>query len=565
MKKLFSIILSFSLVVLPVSTARATTPQYAQQILGMANGIMGSSILIKCSLGATQPSLLVYMAGGVVYIVSELTTGKKKTQDLETNAKKLDELKATMKEGGDYQKASVEMQLADAKSNLDYLQKRRKWLLALKAIYATATGLAALEMILKAPPIFKPDIGACTSKPEADMAATTLIASAYGAVSTSGSLGGMAVGMAAGYAVQKLLPNLIDGTKIADKSVGLLNTSQGRMAFFGFTTLLTGLIEKDLKEQESEIKSRIETIEKLKKQFDQADNSIAEGASTPTPGTAAMPGSATADPSKTYGLAALPKGSEAVAQNCLSQGTDGKVSYSIEACTNPVKIPRTMFTPNFQIPTLQSGATTTADLAQALASGNGAKADVEAAKLAAMAGNLEKVKDDLIKKVNDQLKAEGKAPIDVSGELNRQVASMSNALGGGNSSGTNSSGQVASAAGTAKVSETKKEIVNPSSVDGADKINGSQVAPATAIDLSSIEAGASGSENVDDGMNNGKDASANTKLASLEDSLGQYEDNQSDIAKDEGVSIFKQVSNRYLLNYDKIFKKKGITPPLASP
>jgi hypothetical protein len=61
------------------------------------------------------------------------------------------------------------------------------------------------------------------------------------------------------------------------------------------------------------------------------------------------------------------------------------------------------------------------------------------------------------------------------------------------------------------------------------------------------------------------DPNANGNVASLDESLNDFESTESDISKDPEVSIFKQVSNRYFLNYTKIFQRKEINPPLAEP
>jgi hypothetical protein len=46
----------------------------------------------------------------------------------------------------------------------------------------------------------------------------------------------------------------------------------------------------------------------------------------------------------------------------------------------------------------------------------------------------------------------------------------------------------------------------------------------------------------------------------LEQSLQEFESNESDISPQKQVSIFKQVSNRYILNYNRFFREEEPTP-----
>ena len=79
MKKIFSVILSLSFILSPLTystKAHAQGGGYEKMILGMASGVIGGSILLKCKLGGTQPSVLAYLAGGLTYVAAEILTGK---------------------------------------------------------------------------------------------------------------------------------------------------------------------------------------------------------------------------------------------------------------------------------------------------------------------------------------------------------------------------------------------------------------------------------------------------------------------------------------------------------
>src|SRR5690606_2352890 len=114
--------------------------------------------------GQTQMSVMLYLAGSLVYVASEIAGAKKKANNIDDQAVKLDQLKVEMKEGGDYQKAAIQAQLDDEKSNLEFIEKRRKWLLATKAIYTAAIAMAIIEFWWSFPPpagLGKDDSAAC--------------------------------------------------------------------------------------------------------------------------------------------------------------------------------------------------------------------------------------------------------------------------------------------------------------------------------------------------------------------------------------------------------------------
>lgn len=557
MKKLLAIILSLGLIIAPMPVAHASGGGgYLKQILGISNGIMGSAILIKCKLGATQFSLPVYMAGGVVFVLAEIMGGKKKAKDSDDQSKQLDEFKNGMAEGGDYQKAAIQAQIDDQKSNLEFVQKRRKWMMAVKVIYIVATALAVMEMVLRYPPVFKPDLAGCGPDFMSHKPATALIATAYGSLMASGgNLKGMAVGMAVKMAVKKFLPQVTIGADIADKAISILNPAEGRIAFFGATTALVFIIDAGLAKEQKQIEKNIADLEKVKATLPGSDNAIAEGTATSGAEAGAAGGAGVGgvnDPTKRqYALKQLPQGVE-LAKNCFSQSSTGAADYSTSACKNPVKLTRPKFDANFQIPALKAGANTSMDLAQALADGDLARADIEAGNLNAQAGRLEKIKDDLLKKANERLKAEGKKPIDINGELQRQVTDLNKALnqaspGSGNYSLADLDG------GEAAVSETPSGDTASGVTTASTTASVALPAPGEGIDISDI-----GGEGLTENLVDPNGAN----VATLDESLNQFESSESDIAKDPGVSIFKQVSNRYFLNYTKIFNRKEINPPL---
>lgn len=564
MKKLFAVILSLGLIMSPVpvvNTAHASGGGgYLKVVLGMANGIVGSAILLKCKMGASQPSITIYFAGSLVYVAAEVLGGKTKKRDVNHQAANMDSLKAQMKEGGDYQRASVEAQIANEESTLKHIEKKLTWMRATKVIYGIATAVAFIEWILQFPPppagigIGKPDIGACSPDGVTHKAAEASIVMAYTAAQGYAGSGLMGAGMAlATPYIMKMLGAVAIGTQIQDLAVTMLNTSLGRVAFFGAATMIVQKLEDELNKEAQRSRDIIAKLKSVLGTFQDADNSLAEGS---------MPGSENGDRAKLdannkgkqYALKKLPE-ARPLSKHCYSNSGQNGLSFSEEGCKNSYKLTKPKLDGQFNIPTLVAGANSSMEMAQAISDGDTARADIEAGNLAAMAGRVDAINKELMKKVNDELKKQGKKPVDFNDELKRQVAAMNAGLNKQNpGSGNFTTADLDSSnTGAAAVSETK-----PS--EGNGEINAAAVPTpgAQALDLSSIDSGATSEEVTD------PNADPN-KVASLSDSLGEFESSASEISKDRDVSIFKQVSNRYFLNYTKLFEKKKIDPPLSEP
>lgn len=580
MKKLFAIILSLSLIIGPVPVARASgggAGGIAKQILGIANGIVGSAVITKCKLASTQASILVYMAGSLVFVAAEIAGGKKKNQDSANQAQSLDQMKAGMKEGGDYQMAAIDAQIKNEKSNLEFIEKRRKWMMATKAIYAAATALAVLEIWWSFPPpagIAKPFEGACAPDPSHKPIVST-IAMAYSSLMASGgNLKGMAMGMGMQMAVKWVLkeffPKVTIGAEIADKAVGILSTAPGRIAFFAAATALVMMIDSELAKEEKDTKKKIADLEKVKESFklaSQTDNELAEGSSNNN-AAAGNNKTETSDPNdpskKTYEIKDLAKGTE-LQKQCFAK-IDGAMHYSAEACKSSFKLTRPKFQMNMDLPTLKTVSNLATDMGQSVSDGDMGKADLAAGELASMAGRMDAVKDGLMKKLNDQLKAQGKKPIDVNGELNRQVTALNDALNKQNPGSGNyslaSMGDMGSM--DLKGSEASLAAVDPKAGD-VTAVPDAKAPDATGVEVPSATSDVGAISEDALGVANAEEALGVLGAQKLEDNMANFESAEGDISKDSDVSLFKQVSNRYFLNYTKIFQRKEINPPLAEP
>lgn len=540
-----------------------------KQVLGIANSVVGSTIITKCVMSTQQPSLMVYLAGSLVYVAAEISGGNKQKEQKKKQAQSLDQLKSNMTEGGDYQKGAIDAQLKDEKDKLEVIQGRRKWMMATKAIYATATALAIIEIILSySPPvgILKTDVGGCSMNPAANIPVTTAIALAYSGLNSYASNGVMGVAATAAIAGIDFIKDLGIGTAIAEAVVPVLNMGMGRVGIFGAATALVMVVDGELAKEEADTKKRIADLEKVKNQFymeSASETKLAEGSSNSEMGN----DDKAKNDKNEYELKTLANG-PTKNKNCFSTSKNA-TQYGEASCSNPMKLTRPNLDPKFSVPTLMAAANTSTDLGQAVANGDMAAADVEAAKLASMAGRIEAIKDNMLKKLNDDLKAQGKKPISIEDTIKSQLSAFNKGLnekkpGSGNYT-MDDLGFGNSKAGSAGVSAPDLASTQATTQD----INAVSAAPKAEIpsatsslsDLSGIEGAADAASETNP---LGEDPFGD-KLASANESLNGSDKNASgeEISRDRDVSIFKQVSNRYLLNYTKIFNRKEIKAPMA--
>lgn len=587
MKKIFATLLSLSLILGPMPAAHAGGGGIAKQILGIANSVVGSTIIVKCAMASMQPSLMVYMAGSLVYVAAEISGGNKQKKQEKKQSKNLDNLKSNMTEGGDYQKGVLQAQLNDEKDKLEVIQGRRKWMMATKAIYATATGLAIYEWIRQFPPPPAgigqgiPDAGACSPNPAANMGVVAAIAVAYSGISGYASNGIMGAAVSVGSGL--FLAQLGIGAQIADMTMTALNNALGRVAVFAAATALVIAVDGELAKEESATKKRISDLEKVNNQFNEmsaVDTRIAEGSSNQQGANDGQDGAGAGSTSKRE-LKSLAAVEAPEKKECFSADKTG-TKYGEASCSNPIKLTRPSLSPQFSVPTLVAGANTATDIGQAVANGDMASAEIEAAKLAAMAGRINAVKDSMMKKLNDQLKAEGKKPISIEDTLGTQLSAFNKELnkqnpGSGNYTmddlgiGSNSNGGSAAVSPDLAAAGDKKveEIGNGEAVSGDGTANGSMAdfsnlgadAEAAAAAAAAAEAAANADPFGDGNNPFGSGNQFATDLSSASRGMNGA-DAGNDISTERDRSIFKQVSQRYLLNYTKFFERKNVNPPL---
>lgn len=557
MKKLFAVILSLGLILAPMPVlndahAQSKGGSYAKMILGLANGIVGSVIITNCKdIPRLTFDHYIYMAGSLVYIAGEILTGKQKGADIDGNQKAVEKCQAEKKDGGDFQKCTLLAQKQDEESTKSFIEKKMKWTQATLVVYSLAAIATGAEMICEAIPlcVFMDSTLTC-SPTGASKAVQIAVVAAFGYAS-----GGL-LGAAMAGGMKAFAGELGIGTGIVDKMTTAMSTGGYRLGFYIAASVLVGVILGDLKKQKAESEKRIADIQKMIDSLENADNNLEKDNGLAAGGATSggLGGNGDGTGPKKYDIKGLAAGTQ-VAKHCWS-GSGASTNFSEGGCNQPLRLSKPTFSADMNMPTLSDGSNAAIDMANAISSGDVAGADVQAGKLIAMAGKVNKLKENLLAKINADLIKNGKKPIDGKDIVKQQVDSLNAALNKQNPGSGNLNLADFNGSGDAAVSETTPaaEVPVATAVTAAPAIDPNAL---SGMDLSKLDSGA---EEVVD-----PNAATTEKVASLEDSLGQYESNESDISKDSGVSIFKQVSNRYILNYEKIFNRKQINPPLAEP
>ncbi len=550
MKQLFSILLCLQLLLLPVSVAEAKKEgggSTTNQILALGTGIIGSNIITSCTMGTVTPSIMAFGAGSLVYIGSEIFGAKAQKAFIDAKSEDIKQLKATMTEGGDLQRGIIEARLEEEKEKQSFVKKRKKWMTAVTAIYTTATAFAVMELICTSNPL---TISGCSHwvsaacngamcLPPATLL-TKALAVAYGfgtsmagggAISSYGSMlyGGLTL----------LMPTLSTKVSVA------YQFPKARIATFGAGTALSLMVVKELNGIEKELDENIKDLESVLanlKEKTEDPNGLKDGAGSvdlAKDNINLMQGSGN--------VKRMAVGDD-LNKHCWGKNSEGTQTYSSDVCNNSLKLSRPKYNSKFNLPTLQSVANTGTDMAQAVANG-----DMAAANLASNAMRVKQIKDNLLKQLNEQNKKLGKEPYDYEKEVNNTLASMRDSLNkGGAGQAGNLAGFGSGVPSSSLDAKPSDEAYQEIKTSGSDEAIAADAGQADGVQFD-INEGSGESDTFDLG-----DA-ALAEAHSLED----FETQESDILAKPEESIFKQLSNRYLLNYNRIFDTKPATPAEA--
>lgn len=544
MKKLITVLMCLSFILTPVVPAQASgggdksSGFYMNQILSIASGVLGSTIITNCTLSASTPSLMVYMAGSLAYIGSEILGGKAQQAFLKAKTKEIEELEQKYKNGGDLQRGIIEAKLKEEKDKLSFVKKRKTWMMAITAVYTAAAVMAALEWACVTGVY---TTATCTNWINAGCSGGGL---AQGQLMTYAIVGAysFATGAAGGGGIATLGTLLAGAVAATTASSSVtIGTPIARTITFGASAALAMAVTAGLNSTASDLEKNITKLEKLIADFKTKthdEEGMGEGAEETDYND---------DSKRKYELKALPKGQE-IAKHCWGNTAKG-LNFSEGTCKNSIKLNRPDFKFGMALPTLTSVGNSAMDMGQAVSDGDMGKADIEAGKLAANALRLKEIKDNIQKQINEQRKAKGEKPIDFQAEENKRIASMMSDMS--KRAGVANPGLASIDAKATLDPETTAETSTAAGPVGEEK-TASAPAAAPTIDFT-----------FDEGLP-AEDLLTEEPTATLTESLEDYETNESDISKKSEVSIFKQLSNRYLLNYTKIFEKKKTveeTPP----
>jgi len=535
MKKIFSLLLSFNLVIIPVTgfgadegdqfrtqqTGSSGGDFYAKQILMIANAGVGTTLLLTCPLGLKSPSIPVYAAASMIYVAGELFGAKAQGDFHKKSASDMVMIEEKMKNGGEVQKASLEQALNNERKNLEFIKQRKLWAIGASVAYTAATGLAVAEIADLFGYFIVPGCEPLKAGALSLTVQTGLVAAFAGAtaIGSGNMFGGMAsLGAALGGAFY-----------LASMETVLLNSAPTRAGVFGASAALSYVVVAGLSEKEKVAEKNVAMLEKALAQFN------SETQSSNALNTENDPVKLEQERKK-FAIQELAKAQQK--RSCWV--SDGKaMNFSSPNCTNAMKITKPTFPPNFNVPTLASAAANGVDMANAIASGDTARADILAGQLASQAARVKEIKEDLLKKVNEDLKAKGKPGIDLDKEVNKNLAkNMSDFNRNLASKGIDLN---SSSSGVAKLQDLDKKdnsTVAPTETDVKTTSSSSQSTPSGYTESSSS-------------MATSDDQSA--KLAQAMNT--EYEIQQNDISKESQASIFQQLSNRYILNYTKFFNE----------
>lgn len=547
MKKLFAVIFALQLIILPVPKAHAMVGM--EQITGIAIAAVGVGLVGACK--PMTPSIMLYVAGAAVYLIGEMTGGKEQKQSLEESNAEMEQLKQAKEQGGEVQLASLEAQLKDKKEKLKLAKKRKAWAAASSAMMLAAAALAAAELI----PI--PLLSACEP-------GTAL---ALGKTSSAAVLAGYT--FLSGGGIMGALTAAILGMVVAQSAIAsLFSTPIGRAAGMAVSGGLVMMASRSAGSQVRKLEGEIEDLEKVIAQFRRETDGTGPNREDTTAGasggvtsgtlagvTAGAAGGstsgATSGSSGGVGVTPLPDARRVSGPStCLSSA--GELSTN---CTSPMRFS----TPNLSLlgsqPEIQQVASQGIQFANDAASGNTERANLAAATLSGAASRMNDALKKTVAQTNQRLRAQGKKPIDLEKEkqdvlksiqssFDKQMAGKEQSLA---SIGFGKLSLDPEKAGTSGL-ETQA-----ASADSAVAVPTSAGPAAQALDSS---AGV-GTTDATTGAN-ANDATKVSAADALGKNLSDYETPESDISKKSEDSLWKQVSNRYFLNYDRFFEKKKV-------
>ncbi len=537
MKKLFTILVAFHLMILPMPKAHAIGGM--GQITGVAVASVGVSLAKAC--GIKSASLMLYIAGAAAYLMGEMAAAKAQKQQLKNKEDETKKLQEDGKMGGETQLATLEAQLKAKEEELKLANKRKMWAMAAMAAFIAAAAVAVMEI----PPYFPPLVCNSGTAMAISMPIGAGVVAAYSFMGGGGIMGALTGAVGGAVATSSMVANA-------------MNTNTTRAIAMGAMAALVALSAMEAGKAAKKLQGEIDDLKKVIAQFKLETDGTGPNSEDVTGGAAAGSTSgllagttsgAAGGVSSGGGSGVTPlPGGEIVGGTTTCLNSSQQLSSN---CSNPM----TFSSPNLAMfgnqPDLQQASNMAAEFGNTAARGDIGKADVAAASLSGLATKM----SDLLKKnraaMNKKLVAQGKKPIDFDKETQDMLKSMQSSY---QKETAGKSAQLA-AFGLDKIS------LDPNAVDkSGQNIAGASTSAAVAVPTSdgkAADAVAPGESTTAIATEAGK-AAQESAASALGKNLGDYESNDGDISAKKEESLWKQVSNRYLLNYGRFFERNKL-------
>jgi hypothetical protein len=628
MKKIFAIIMSFQLILMPVALAeQAATGNdayaktgngssggydfYINQVLMVGTSTIGSTIISQCPGAIKIPSMIGFIAGSLTHFASELLGAKEKNDRNKKNIKDLEVIAEQFKKEGDSEQLEIyKRYYQEEKDNLEFLRNRKSWMIAVTAIYTASAGLAIAEEVYSHAAGVTAGTASCATVSAAYAAVSAAAcyvgyaacyAAAYaghlaaceanmsaGALASEGAFASdasLATGTAActglyiapcnayhqsymalahGYCVRSTGLQEMGLAALIPLAYGLVGSMAGsktgeigkygtmltsalamivpafsaaiipaynypipRSITFGASAVLAGIVTSGLMKREEIAKSNLNKLDIIINDFKLTSVSEGDGLALDLPGTEES------DTTNTKKKNELKKLNIVKKKECLSN-SNGKWDHSSSACARPIKLAKTNFG-KFNLPGINKVGNLAQDLADAMVTGDTGQAGTIAGEIGSYAARVKAETEALQNQYNDIQRKNKKPTKDFQGSIQAQVASMQASLNKSQGAGKMDLASGASLSGDEVKEKTEESVATV------------PLPPTVEIPVTDTLGGIGGTEEV---------ATEPTTAASAEQSLNDFESSEQDVSKKQEVSIFKQLSNRYILNYTKIFDRK---------
>ncbi len=560
---------------------------FVPQVVGLAIGTVGSTIMLKCKLGTTRPSLWVFMGGSAVYIYDQIDSATRMVKQMEKQAEYLDAIKSSGTLGGEYQLAALEAQLKDQEQTLEFIKKRMNLLTIAGIAFGTATAVALAEGIAGIVPGADPP-AICIPRPSANSKILGFLSTAFSQVASSGgklNMNSMATDLGKNLLKKKpeLTKDLIPVTQATETvSVPLMNNGFSRAAFF---TLLTSWVVfesiKNLKKEKEKVDKNISDLKIVIKNFKEIskrDGGLILGKENGEldPENVAKIKNGKGSVVKPNTISDIQGAEEDSSKTCI--GSDYSISEA--ACSNKLKLEKLQLDRSIYSPELISEIQGVQDFTNAVIDGDVKRAETISAGMQNSATRLQKIKEDLLVKINQKLVADGKKPLNLDEEAKKHLKSLTDefkkqgidispsdvsrsdlASSDSSSSSTSSPDGSASGSSSPQVHSSLSPAlssVSPQSGESSEKSEGDN--SKASMNMPSLSEGWSSTDQNSEGEKLGFGSS---EPGSSERSEGNSQG--LEIIEDKEASLFKQLSQRYILNYSKIFNSKNQAPEPSPP